>query len=139
MDAEAVPVLGLLGSVELPGVVESVGAARRYVRDVLENSGERDTYDAELLVSELVSNAVRHSESGRVGGLVTIVVANCGETIQIAVADKGSTTCAPEIPAEPDEDAEGGRGLWLVSEVALAWGWHEGVVGRIVWFRLARR
>ncbi|MEU8199645.1 ATP-binding protein [Streptosporangium sp. NPDC049046] len=139
MDAEAVPVLGLLGSVELPGVAESVGAARRYVRGVLENSGRRDTYDAELLVSELVSNAVRHSESGRAGGLVTVVVANCGETIQIAVADKGSATCAPEIPAEPDEEAEGGRGLWLVSEVALSWGWHEGAAGRIVWFRLARR
>ncbi|WP_326638484.1 hypothetical protein OG884_30215 [Streptosporangium sp. NBC_01755] len=39
----------------------------------------------------------------------------------------------------PAEDAEGGRGLWLVSEVALSWGWHEGTAGRIVWFQLARR
>ncbi|MEV4747249.1 ATP-binding protein [Streptosporangium sp. NPDC049248] len=139
MGAEAVPALGLLGSVELPGVAESVGVARRYVRGVLEKSGLRDTYDAELLVSELVSNAVRHSESGRAGGLVTVVVANCGETVQIAVGDSGSATCAPRIPAGPDEDAEGGRGLWLVSEVALSWGWYEGAVGRIVWFRLARR
>ncbi|MET8054601.1 ATP-binding protein [Streptosporangium sp. NPDC005286] len=139
MGAEAVSALGLLGSVELPGVAESVGAARRYVRGVLENSGRRDTYDAELLVSELVSNAVRHSESGRAGRLVTIVVANCGETVQIAVADKGSATCAPKIPAEPDQDAEGGRGLWLVGEVAMSWGWHEGTAGRVVWFRLARR
>lgn len=139
MGAEAAPALGLLGSVELPGVAESVGAARRYVRGVLENSGQRDTYDAELLVSELVSNAVRHSESGDADGLVTVVVANCGETIQIAVADKGSATCAPGIPAEPDEDAEGGRGLWLVREVSLSWGWHEGTAGRIVWFQLPRQ
>ncbi|MFI6450590.1 ATP-binding protein [Streptosporangium amethystogenes] len=139
MSAEAVPVLGLLGGVELPGVAESVCAARRYVRGVLEDSGQRDTYDAELLVSELVSNAVRYSKSGCLGGLVTVVVANCGETVQIAVGDSGSATCAPRVPAESGEDAEGGRGLWLVRELSLSWGWHEGTAGRIVWFRLARR
>ncbi|MGW0588813.1 ATP-binding protein [Streptosporangium sp. NPDC002607] len=138
MSAEVVPMLGLLGSVELPGVAESVGTARRYVRGVLKNSGQRDMYDAELLVSELVSNAVRHSKSGCAGGLVTVVVANCGETIQIAVADSGSATCAPKVPTESDEDAEGGRGLWLIRELALSWGWHGGTAGRIVWFRLAR-
>ncbi|WP_329424372.1 ATP-binding protein [Streptosporangium sp. NBC_01495] len=141
MGAETVPELGLLGRVDLPGVAESVSSARRYVRSVLENSGQKDTYDAELLVSELVSNAVRHSESGRVGGQVTVAVANHGDAIRIAVIDEGSATCAPRVPAEPDEDAEGGRGLWLVREVALSWGWHECASGRrrVVWFQLARR
>ncbi|MGJ6963173.1 ATP-binding protein [Streptosporangium sp. G11] len=139
MGAETVPALGLLGRVDLPGVAESVSSARRYVRGVLENSGHRDTYDAELLVSELVSNAIRHSESGRVGGRVTVVVANLGDVTRIAVIDEGSSTCMPHLPAEPDEDAEGGRGLWLVREVALSWGWYEGTAGRVVWFQLARR
>ncbi|WP_440097943.1 ATP-binding protein [Streptosporangium sp. H16] len=144
MGAETVPALGLLGRVDLPGVAESVSTARRYVRSVLENSGGRDTYDAELLVSELVSNAVRHSESGRAGGRVTVVVANLGDVIRVAVIDEGSSTCVPRLPAEPyepDEEAEGGRGLWLVSEVALSWGWYEGAAGRgrVVWFQLARR
>ncbi|GAA0834342.1 ATP-binding protein [Streptosporangium amethystogenes subsp. fukuiense] len=139
MSAEAVSALGLLGRVELPGVAGSICTARRYVRGVLRRSGQRDTYDAELLVSELVSNAVRHSESGRAGGLVTVAVANCGESVQIAVTDSGSATCAPRIPPGQDEGAEGGRGLWLVRELSLSWGWHEGAAGRIVWFRLARR
>lgn len=141
MGAETVPELGLLGRVDLPGVAESVCSARRFIRGTLENSGQPDTYDAELLASELVSNAVRHSESGRAGGQVTVTVANHGDTIRIAVIDEGSSTCAPSLPGEPDEDAEGGRGLWLVREVALSWGWHEVVAGRgrVVWFRLARR
>ncbi|GAA4184385.1 hypothetical protein GCM10022252_13190 [Streptosporangium oxazolinicum] len=141
MGAETVPAFGLLGRTDLPGVAGSVCSARRFVRGVLENSGWRDTYDAELLVSELVSNAVRHSKSGRAGGRVTVAVANRGDTIRIAVIDEGSSTCAPRLPAEPDEDAEGGRGLWLVREVALSWGWHEGTAGRgrVVWFQLAWR
>ncbi|GAA3422677.1 ATP-binding protein [Streptosporangium vulgare] len=141
MGAETVPALGLLGRVDLPGVAGSVSTARRYVRRVLEDSGQPDTYDAELLVSELVSNAVRHSESGRAGGRVTVVVANLGDVIRVAVIDEGASTCVPVIPSEPDEESEGGRGLWLVSEVALSWGWYEGAAGRkrVVWFQLARR
>ncbi|MEU8379906.1 ATP-binding protein [Streptosporangium sp. NPDC048865] len=141
MGAETVPALGLLGRVDLPGAAKSVSSARRYVRSVLEDSGQPDTYDAELLVSELVSNAVRHSKSGRVGGRVTVVVANLGDVIRVAVIDEGSSNCVPRLPAEPDEESEGGRGLWLVSEVALSWGWYEGAAGRkrVVRFQLARR
>ncbi|MGC5012855.1 ATP-binding protein [Streptosporangium sp. DT93] len=138
MNAEALPGVGLLGRVELPGVAESVGAARRYVRCVLEGSGGRDTCDAELVVSELVANAVRHSASGRPGGTVAIAVADRGDTVWIAVTDEGSPTGPPLVPAEPDEDAEGGRGLWLVHRVALSWGCHEDEAGRVVWCRLAR-
>ncbi|GAA3827407.1 ATP-binding protein [Sphaerisporangium flaviroseum] len=137
MSAEAVPP-GLLGYVDLPAVTGSVPRARRYVREVLKQAGQTDPYDAELLVGELVANAVKHSESGRrPGGRLTVVIAGCGDGFRIEVIDDGSASSTPQVPAELDENSEGGRGLWLVREMSASWGWHEHVAGRVVWFRLA--
>ncbi|MFJ6212887.1 ATP-binding protein [Streptomyces sp. NPDC092296] len=63
--------------------------------------------DAEIVVSELVTNAVRY---GR--GTVSLALALAGEQLRISVSD-GS----PELPvraAGPDDEAQGGRGLLIV-------------------------
>ncbi|MEV5414302.1 ATP-binding protein [Thermopolyspora sp. NPDC052614] len=134
--AEAAEPLGLLGRVDLPGVPESVACAREYVRQVLAGARYREWDDVVLLVSELVSNAVRHSDSGRrPDGRVTVTLAHVGDVIHVEVLDAGSPANAPLDPGELDLDGEGGRGLWLVNEVSAAWGWHEVPGGRVVWFQ----
>ncbi|MFF0310199.1 ATP-binding protein [Streptosporangium sp. NPDC004379] len=132
--------LGLLGQVELPAEFATVPRMRRYVRDLLDDTEHPHTDDALLLVTELVTNSVRHSDSGRVpGGRVLVAVANHSGTLHIDVIDAGSEGCRPALCSDADGDGSGGRGLWLVQELATAWGWYETAAGRIVWFQLSGR
>ncbi|GAA3441640.1 ATP-binding protein [Planomonospora venezuelensis] len=128
---------GLLGQGEFPGELSSVPKARRYVRDLLDAAGHAQADDALLLVSELVANAVRHSDSGRrPGGQVHVAVANCDGTLHIDVIDAGSPEHRPSLRADTCIGSCTGRGLWLVDEIASAWGWHDTPAGRVVWFQL---
>jgi len=131
---------GLLGRVDLPGVPESVGVARRFVAGVLAGVACGSVDEVVLLVSEVCSNAVRHSDSGRgPEGRVTVVVAHYRGVIHIEVIDEGAAVSAPRLPEVPADDGEGGRGLWLVDQVASAWGWYEAASGRVVWFQMSYR
>ncbi|MFC4584508.1 ATP-binding protein [Sphaerisporangium corydalis] len=131
--------LGLLGSVHLPGRTESVGVARAYVRLLLHVAASWDVDRVELLVSELVANAIQHSESGRrAGGLVELVLSETGHALRVDVIDEGSVNRIPQIPEQVDPLSEGGRGLWLVAQQSSAWGWAEDQAGRVVWFEVAR-
>ncbi|TDC22367.1 PAS domain-containing protein [Streptomyces sp. 8K308] len=86
---------------------------------------------AELLVSELVTNAVRHGESGPVE--LRLVRA---DALLCEVSDEGH-----ELPVlldcDPLDDA--GRGLNVVSRLARAWGTTRTVRGKTVWFELDLR
>ncbi|MFC7385308.1 ATP-binding protein [Sphaerisporangium rhizosphaerae] len=135
MSAEVVRAATLVGRTSLPAATESVPRARRYVGELLRKSGMKDPGEAELLVSELVTNAVAHADS--VSGGVSVAVFRRGSDFHIEVSDGGSTTSTPQVPVELYEDSEGGRGLWLVRELASSWGWHETESGRVVWFRVA--
>ncbi|WP_344866293.1 ATP-binding protein [Planomonospora alba] len=130
--------VGLLGQVAFPGELASVPRARRYVRDLLDTAGHRQADDALLLVSELVANSVRHSDSGRrPDGQVTVAVANHDGALHINVIDAGSAEHRPSLRAGTDPGSCTGRGLWLVDELAADWGWHDTPAGRVVWFRLS--
>ncbi|MFF5249622.1 ATP-binding protein [Streptosporangium sp. NPDC000095] len=127
-----------LGRADLPAEVESVPLARRYVRDLLDRICHKQTDDALLLVSELFTNAVRHSDSGRhPDGRVSVAVANHDGTLHIDVIDAGSTGQTPRICLDVAPDNGGGRGLWLVQELSTSWGWYETPTGRVVWFQLS--
>ncbi|GHH70004.1 hypothetical protein GCM10017673_21200 [Streptosporangium violaceochromogenes] len=128
----------LLGQVTLPGKATSASRARHYVRDLLAVTGHTWADDALLLVSELVTNSVRHSRSNRPGGQVTVSVAVREGTLHVDVADAGSADRGPRLRPEMSADSVGGRGLWLVQRLASAWGWREVPAGRVVWFRLAK-
>ncbi|MCG5218216.1 ATP-binding protein [Streptosporangium soli] len=129
--------LGLLGQLALPADVASVSGARRYVRDLLDRTGHAQADDAILLVSELFTNAVRHSDSGRrPGGQVTIAVAGLGPTLHIDVIDAGSADRLPMLCPHVNVASSGGRGLWLVETLATTWGWYDTPTGRVVWFQL---
>jgi serine phosphatase RsbU (regulator of sigma subunit)/anti-sigma regulatory factor (Ser/Thr protein kinase) len=118
-----------IATTTLPTSASSVGRARALVRASLsawELPGIADT--AELLVSELVTNAVQH---GR--GPVEVRLLR-GTSLIIEVAD---SSLAPPLVRMPDILAETGRGLQLIKSLAQRWGIRRGADGKIVWCDLA--
>jgi anti-sigma regulatory factor (Ser/Thr protein kinase) len=112
---------------------ESVTAARKFVVGALARVDEQVRQAAELLVSELATNAVLHVRTD----FAVAIDAGFGGTIRIEVTDHGGGTPAMRCPA-PDEPT--GRGLRIVDMFAETWGVvpHCGG-GKTVWFTLARQ
>jgi serine phosphatase RsbU (regulator of sigma subunit) len=107
---------------------QTAGRARRLVRQALRRWDLEDQLDsAELLVSEIVTNAVRYAERPITLRLLRTDVLRC------EVGDD-----APLLPrmrhAAPEE--EGGRGLYLVNRMAQRWGATRLGAGKVVWFEL---
>jgi two-component sensor histidine kinase len=92
-------------------------------------TGDRDT--VLLLVSELVTNAVRHAATP-----FDVTVLVDGPEVTVAVVDRDRTH-PPEVQ-DPAPDATSGRGLRIVQELSSSWG-TESLDGDLkrVWFRLA--
>jgi anti-sigma regulatory factor (Ser/Thr protein kinase) len=119
-------------SVTLAGRAERARAARAFVGAVL-GPGHPYGDDAELLVSEIFSNSVRHSGSGAAGETVTVAVRVGDGMVRVEVTDRAGPGTPELRPA--DRDAEGGRGLQLVAGLAARWGWRRRRGGRMVtWF-----
>jgi len=114
-----------------PGSGDQVGRARLFVGQVLGGCPVSD--EAVLLTSELVTNAITHTASGR-GGKVTVTVYRDDTRVRVEVRDDGSD----EIPVvRPRDDAgDSGYGLGLVELMAHRWGHRGGRRGRMVWFML---
>ena len=104
--------------------------ARRAV-DALRGSVDDDLLPkAQLLVSELVTNSVRHGEGDR----VQLVLDVRGERrLRCEIVDQGHgfVPTARTLP----KDAKGGWGLHLVETLSDQWGVHEGSTH--VWFELS--
>ncbi|NLT56879.1 MAG: ATP-binding protein [Actinomycetales bacterium] len=115
---------------------ESVPRARAHVRSLLRRWGVHDhtVDDAELLVSELVTNSVHHAR----GPFITVRVTYDDSRVRCQVRDNDPTS--PDEPHLPEHDQETGRGLYLVQAIATAWGTHldsDGTVGyKVIWFDL---
>jgi anti-sigma regulatory factor (Ser/Thr protein kinase) len=87
-----------------------------------------------LLVSELVSNAVLHSDAPSASGILLSARVVERRTIRVEVTDGGSGFTA--VPRDPSR-VTGGYGLFLVAQQASRWGVdREG--GTRVWFELTR-
>ncbi|GLW05212.1 ATP-binding protein [Microtetraspora sp. NBRC 13810] len=125
---------------QFPGKATSVPEVREWARDLL--AGRLATPvldDALLLLSEIVTNAIAHSDSGRTPEeRVTVRVIRVSGGVHVEVTDAGSATTAPAVRVPGPED-EGGRGLWLVDLLATAWGTRRGYGRGTVWFRLTER
>lgn len=111
--------------------------ARAWARDLLAGQVEDSVLDdVLLLLSELATNAVAHSDSGRTAdGRVAVYVARTSAMVHVEVTDDGSAASAPAVRV-PEADDDGGRGLWLVEMVAAGWGSHRDDAGGSVWFRV---
>jgi anti-sigma regulatory factor (Ser/Thr protein kinase) len=114
-----------------PGTPGQVGEARRFVGHLLPGSPFYD--DAVIVLCELFTNAVLHTDSGKPGGLVTAQVARWRAGVRIAVTDQGS----PGQPVIRDlgaggEVAESGRGLHLAAQLAHGLTWHDDPSGRTI-------
>jgi len=96
---------------------------------------------AELVVSELVTNAVEHAAGGpgRNGGRgrpgrVTLTVSVTRRGVSIEVADPDPQGPAVRVAGPWDE---GGRGTLLVAAHSSSWGWRPRPDGKSVWAELA--
>lgn len=109
--------------------LEAPGKARRFVVDFLDEVGAAGrSEDAELLVSELATNAVVHTRSSfRIGICVD------HRLVRISVSDRSSML--PDVRSAT-VDAGGGRGLALVDAIADEWGVHETPHGKVIWVEL---
>jgi anti-sigma regulatory factor (Ser/Thr protein kinase) len=119
---------------------EEARTARRFVRELLICWGlEALADDAEMIVDELVVNAVVHgtraglTRSGPGGGMTVLrlcVLRRVGE-VMLAVVDPGNET---PMPRQPDWGGETGRGLQIVGALSHVWGWSPiGGHGKAVW------
>ncbi len=125
---------GLMWRRTFPGTEDQVQRARQFVRYLLADSSRRD--DAELVVAELATNAIRHTGSGRPQGTFIVELARTTAAVTVAVYDCGWGG-VPRFGRRCRFDAVRGRGLVIVAAVADDVG-HEGddQVGHRVWATL---
>lgn len=130
MMATAASQTDLVLSVVLDLDDRSPGHARATVRAHLAAHG-LDTGIAQLVVSELVTNAVQavrrmeQPDPPHVGLTVAVEEA----VVEVTVWDADPH---PPVVARPRPDAESGRGLVLVDELSVAWGWSPSQGGKAV-------
>ncbi|MEU9154699.1 ATP-binding protein [Streptomyces sp. NPDC048417] len=122
--------------IELPAHRSSVRVARRSMRERLSAWGMPGELceDAVLLVSELVTNAIRHTFSVRILCGMGMITDGC---VRLEVHDHDYSRRGL-LRREPGPDDEGGRGLLLVGELADSWGVDRSRLtsGHAVWATL---
>ncbi len=116
----------------LEGHPRSVGEARRHVLEVGERFvDETRLPDLELVISEVVSNAIRHSSDA---GAVLLAVTPKDDYLCVQVTDDGPGF-APR-PGALGSEEHGGFGLFIVEQLTRRWGMtREGGKTR-VWFEM---
>jgi anti-sigma regulatory factor (Ser/Thr protein kinase) len=129
-DGQAWPLHSHLELAALPGAVPG---ARHHTRRVLAGwdlgaLGE----PAELVVSELVTNAIRACQAAGAHGRVQLRLASDRARVLIEVQDDSPQ---PPVPSGATADDEGRRGLCLVEAVSAAWDWYpdQASSGKVVW------
>nr|WP_254395020.1 ATP-binding protein [Streptomyces sp. AC512_CC834] len=133
-------------SCALPARYEAVRDARKFTRRTLDGWDMDDRLDDVcLVVSELVTNALRHALPADTprnedrNGPVRLHLMRWTERLVCAVRDPSHDS--PVARETDDFSAESGRGLFLVDSFSDSWGWHPlaGTLdGKVVWalFRL---
>jgi anti-sigma regulatory factor (Ser/Thr protein kinase) len=118
-------------SIVLPAERSAASQARHFTRDVLARLEVSPAVidDAELLVSELVTNAVLHARSAS-----RVDVDRRDGRVRVTVRDESPV--APQL-RNNGADVVTGRGLVLVDRLARTWGVDRaGGTGKVVWFEL---
>jgi anti-sigma regulatory factor (Ser/Thr protein kinase) len=132
--AEAIP---RLIAFALPGTPGSVPVARSRVRAALAVHGLSEyADDAEVIVSELVTNAVQHAcDNGTMTIGVTLTAAGSPAAVTVAVSDSSRND---PIRRDTPPGSEQGRGLQIVQALSAHWGWRQEDGGKAVFAVLSR-
>lgn len=120
---------------ELEGSPEAAAAARGALHDLVGCLSERRLRDVRLMVSELVTNAVRHaglSDSDHIRLLVRLDP----DAVHVEVHDPGRGF--EPRPPTPDPARSSGWGLYLVDELSDRWGVDGATHGTRIWFEVDR-
>lgn len=119
--------------IALPDNLEAPALARRWLMDEIAGAPAELVDTAALLVSELVTNAVRYGRPA-----LTARMRTADGAIEVVVTDSGEEIPAAPDGKRPDPRQPGGRGLFLVAELASDWGIRalRPGPGKAVWFRL---
>jgi len=116
---------GRVASWSVPSDPSAVARARKDIAEQLSVWGLPDlTYPTELIVSELVTNAIRYADAPVSLRLLY------DRTLICEVSDASSTS--PHLRRARDFD-EGGRGLMLVAQIAHRWGTRHTALGKTIW------
>jgi anti-sigma regulatory factor (Ser/Thr protein kinase) len=123
----------VLHTVEMDCRADPLGPrqARAFVAAFLKAWGLADLVErAELLTSEVVTNAIVHAHSP-----VHLVVAAQSSSVVVEVKD---ATAQTQVVVEGEEVAEAdhGRGMVIVDALSDRWGWWKVDGGKVVWFAL---
>ena len=107
----------------------SVRAARAWLAPLLVGwQDEATRHDALLLMSEVVTNSVRHARGGR----ISIVVTMSAKRLLAQVKDD-----SPDVPLRRDAGPAGGWGLGLLDDLSERWGVDQHPDdGKTVWFEI---
>jgi anti-sigma regulatory factor (Ser/Thr protein kinase) len=122
-------------SITLDADAKNTVVARRFVDDALAGVAT-DGHVAALLVSELVSNVIRHAAT------TFELVITVGDSVRVEVRDGAAVTEAfrdliANPPRRVNPGAASGRGLMLISTLASRFGLEDlGAHGKSVWFEL---
>lgn len=136
----ATPVASVPASLTLPGRPDQVRAARRWLAELV--AGLPGADDIILAASELTTNAISHSDSGRSGGTFTVRVTVGADLVRVEVADAGGRwEIRPDRAGLSQHDLAGqcGRGLAIVACLASDWGVYGDESGRTAWCVLPAR
>ncbi len=114
-----------------PGSRQEVRNVRAFVGEAVDGCPAAD--DVILLASEVVTNAIIHTASGK-DGTFTVVVHPLDGMVRVEVHDGGSET--PPGIRSADDQAVSGRGLGMVESLATRWGHLGDQNGRVVWFEV---
>lgn len=119
-------------TVRAPVDTESVGQVRARMAEDLRDRGLSDELieDAQIVVTELVTNAFRHART-LPDGTMRVRWKVRPESLEVEVTDGGSSTAA--LPAPLGVWRDSGRGLRVVRALAHEWGSGEDRTGHVVW------
>jgi len=123
---------------ELGALHGAVPCARLHTRQLLWEWRLSEMIDnVELLVSELVTNALHASEAMRQALPIRLWLLSNNVRLVVSVWDGNPR---PPVRMNVDDDAESGRGLVLVDALSDRWDWfaHKSLGGKVVWCELSR-
>ena len=117
-------------SLELPATPHAATRARQAVRQATEAIPPDDRWRIEMIVTELVTNAVKHGP----GGPVELAIESGGQGVRGEVGDPGPGIKRQALIRRRASE-EGGRGLFLVDALSDSWGLSQD--SSRVWFEVA--